>query len=396
MKVTQVHSILSDIVQELTGKTDVVLEDLSNIVDVGKTIFDQTSVDNYVKKLVNRIGKTDFENRVYSGTGSSILKDSWEFGSILQRVAMELPEAQENKSWELTDGTSYDQDVFHQPKVSAKFFNSKTTFEIAVSFTEKQVKESFNSATELNSFLSMISTTVQNALTVSMDALIERTINNMIGVTLAKGIGTGTAGAITIDLKKTSPIAVNLLKLYNDSVPTAQTVKKANALTDFHFLRFAVATINQYQSRLTKISELFNIEATKKFTPLSNQILLVHADFKSSADVIVQSDMQNPSFTGLSSNAEIMPYWQGTGKDYGFASTSSINVKTSTGETIKADGIVAVLADDRALGVSNLDQRVTTATNARAEFYTNWYKNDCGFFNDLAQNGVVFFIGADA
>ncbi|MCS5736712.1 phage major capsid protein, partial [Herbiconiux daphne] len=209
MKVTQVHSILSDIVQELTGKTDVVLEDLSNIVDVGKTIFDQTSVDNYVKKLVNRIGKTDFENRVYSGTGSSILKDSWEFGSILQRVAMELPEAQENKSWELTDGTSYPTDVFHQPKVSAKFFNSKTTFEIAVSFTEKQVKESFNSATELNSFLSMISTTVQNALTVSMDALIERTINNMIGVTLAKGIGTGTAGAITIDLKKTSPIAVN-------------------------------------------------------------------------------------------------------------------------------------------------------------------------------------------
>ncbi|MFW3387932.1 UNVERIFIED_CONTAM: hypothetical protein RF648_18170, partial [Kocuria sp. CPCC 205274] len=246
------------------------------------------------------------------------------------------------------------------------------------------------------SFLSMISTTVQNALTVSMDALIERTINNMIGCTLAKGIGSGTAGAITIDLKKTSPIAVNLLKLYNDSVPTAQAVKAANALTDFHFLRFAVATINQYQSRLTKISELFNVEGTKKFTPLANQILLVHADLKSSADVIVQGDMQNPSYTSLSSNAEIMPYWQGTGKDYAFSNTSKINVKTSTGETIVAGGIVAVLADDRALGVSNLDQRVTTSNNARAEFYTNYYKNDAGFFNDLSQNGVVFFIGADA
>ncbi|MCS5737026.1 phage major capsid protein, partial [Herbiconiux daphne] len=244
----------------------------------------------------------------------------------------------------LTDGQSYDQDVFHQPKVSAKFFNSKTTFEIAVSFTEKQVKESFNSATELNSFLSMISTTVQNALTVSIDALIERTINNLIGCTLAKGIGSGTAGAITIDLKKSSPIAVNLLKLYNDSVPTAQAVKKANALSDFHFLRFAVATINQYQARLTKISELFNIEGTKKFTPLANQILLVHADFKSSAEVIVDADMQNKEITQLTSNADVVPYWQGTGKDYAFGSTSKVNVKTSTGETIAADGIVAVLA----------------------------------------------------
>ncbi|MFW3388441.1 UNVERIFIED_CONTAM: hypothetical protein RF648_20860, partial [Kocuria sp. CPCC 205274] len=135
MKMTQVKTILADVVKEITGQTDLVAEDLSNIVDIGKTVFDATAVDNYVKKLVNRIGKTTFEDRVYQGNTSRILKDAWEYGSILQRVSVELPDAEENESWKLVDGTSYDQDVFHAPKISAKFFNGQVTFEIPMSFT---------------------------------------------------------------------------------------------------------------------------------------------------------------------------------------------------------------------------------------------------------------------
>ena len=44
------------------------------------------------------------------------------------------------------------------------------------------------------------------------------------------------------------------------------------------------------------------------------------------------------------------------------------------------------------LGVTNLDRRVTTNYNAKAEFYNNYYKFDCGYFNDLNENFIVFFI----
>ena len=50
--------------------------------------------------------------------------------------------------------------------------------------------------------------------------------------------------------------------------------------------------------------------------------------------------------------------------------------------------------DRDAIGVSNLDRRVTTNYNPRAEFYTNFYKFDAGYYSDLSENFVVFFVGA--
>ena len=64
-----------------------------------------------------------------------------------------------------------------------------------MSFTELQVKESFSSREQLNGFVSMITTGVENSMTVKLDALIMRAINNMTGETLVAGIGSGTAGA---------------------------------------------------------------------------------------------------------------------------------------------------------------------------------------------------------
>ena len=177
MKVTQLYTLINNVTKEILGDTAVVNEDLSNVVDIGKAVFDATSVDNYVKKLINHIGKVVFQNRAYAGGVPSVLMDSWEFGSVLQKVSMALPEATENESWALVDGQEYKQDVFTAPKVEAKFYNSKVTFEIPMSFTELQVKESFSSAEQLNGFVSMITTGVENSMTVKLDALIMHAIS---------------------------------------------------------------------------------------------------------------------------------------------------------------------------------------------------------------------------
>ena len=73
MKVEQIYNLVNSITDELLGKSDLLLEDLSNVVDVGAELFDNVSVDNYVKTLVNKVGKTIFVNRAYSGNIPSVL-----------------------------------------------------------------------------------------------------------------------------------------------------------------------------------------------------------------------------------------------------------------------------------------------------------------------------------
>lgn len=375
MQVKQIYEIMNTVTNEIIGKSDLLTEDLSNIVDVGKELLDNTSVDNYVKTLVNRIGKVIFVSRPYSGNVPSVLMDSWDYGAVVEKISAEMPEAKENSSWELTDGTDYSPNVFYKPTVSTKFFNNKVTFEIDMSFTEMQVKESFSSATEVNSFLSMLYNAVEKSFTVKVDGLIMRTINNMIGETL--------------DADKSNVKAVNLLKLYNDKFGTTLTAEKS--ITDKEFIRFASMQMALYTDRMSRLSTLFNIGGKDRFTSPDMLHVVMLSDFKASANSYLQSDTFNNEFTKLPS-AETVPYWQGSGTDFAFSKVSAINVKTSSGKTVSKSGILAVMFDRDACGVSNLNKRVTTNYNPKGEFYNNFFKLDCGAFNDLNENFVVFYV----
>lgn len=383
MEVKQIYSLVNDITKEILGDTVIVNEDLSNVVDIGTAIFDATSIDNYVKSLVNHIGKVIFVNRPYAGSVPSVLMDSWEFGSVLEKISADIPEATENESWELNDGTSYDPNIFYKPSVSAKFFNSKVTFEIPMSFTEKQVKESFSNANQLNGFMSMLYNAVDKAMTVKTDALVMRTINNMIGETLYAEIPGGQYAS------NTGVKAVNLLKLYNDKFGTQLTA--SDSITNAEFIRFASYMIKLYADRLSKVSSLFNIGGKDRFTSREYLRIVMLSDFSAGADIYLQSDTFHKELTALPT-AETVPYWQGSGTGYGFADISKIDIKTASNNTITASGILAVMFDRDALGVSNLDRRVTTNYNPKAEFFNNWYKFDAGYFNDTNENFVVFFV----
>lgn len=384
MEVKQIYNLMNSVTSEVLGKSDLVAEDLTNVVDVGTEIFNADALDNYVKSLVNHIGKVIFVNRPYSGAVPSVLMDGWEFGSVLEKVQADTPEATENESWELEDGTSYDPNIFYQPKVSAQFFNKRVTFEIPMSFTERQVKESFSNAEQLNGFLSMLYNAVDRSLTIKIDSLVMRTINNMIASTVYADYG--SEGIAT----KTGIKAVNLLKMYNDKNGTALTA--AQAITNPEFIRYASYEIGLYRDRLTRISSLFNIGGKDRFTPSDFQHVVLLSEFAKAAGVYLY-DGQSQFNTGNIQlpNADIVPFWQASGKDYGFENTGTINVKTAAGNDVSVTGILGIIFDRDALGVTNLDRRVTTNYNPKAEFFSNWYKFDAGYFNSENENFVVFF-----
>lgn len=387
MEMKQVYQLVNTSASEVLGKENVLQEDLQNVVDVGREIENAQGYDAYVKTLVNHIGRVVFVDRVYRGSRPSVLMDGWEFGSILEKISSGIPQATANESWELEDGASYDPNIFYQPKVSAKFFNKHVTFEVPMSFAEKQVRQSFSGAEQLNAFLSMLFNAVEKSMTVALDGLIMKTINNMIGETVyneySGGTYTGSSGVR----------AINLLYLYNQAHAGATIATAEKALQTPEFIRFAIYVIGLYSDRMATISTLFNVGGKERFTPTDLQHIVLLSDFAKSAGVYLYdaNGQFNVGNLQLPTKAETVPYWQGSGTTYALADVSKINVVTSENHSIEIDGVLGVIFDRDALGVCCMDRRTTTAYNAKAEFYTNFAKYDAGYFNDLNENFVVFF-----
>lgn len=384
MDVKQIYQFVNTATSETVGETAVVNEDLSNIVDVGTAIFNANGVDNFTKSLVDHVGKVIFVDRPYAGSVPSVVRDGWEYGAVLEKVMVnKLTDATENESFELTDGVSYDPNIFYKPDVSAKFYSKKTTFEIPQSITEMQVKSAFSSATQMNSFISMLYTAVENSMTVKTDGLVMRTINNMIAETFydMNSAGTYTGAGNTR--------CINLLQRFNTTYSQSET--PAGCLYNPDFIRYASYQMGLVKSRLTKVSQLFNIGGADRFTPADRLHFVTLADFKSATDVFLQSGTFNEQFTKLP-NSETVPFWQGSGTSYGFTDISKIDVATASGHTVSAPGVIGVMFDRDALGVANLDRHTTTAYNPKAEFFNTWYKFTCGYYNDFNENMVVFYV----
>ena len=384
MEVKQIYNLVNDITREVVGETGLINEDLSNVVDVGDKLFNSMiSFDNFTRQLVDQVGKMVFVNRVYKANVPSVLRDGWEFGAILAKIDSDIPEATENESWELQDGATYEQDKFTKPNVYSKFWSKKTTFEIERSITELQVKSAFQSATQLNSFFSMLQNEIEKSLTVKTSQMIMRVINNMMAETIHSDFPTATYNTGS-GIK-----AVNLLYLYKTQFPDS-TITANDCLTNTDFLKFASYTMGVYSDRLTVLSNKFNIGGRNRFTPKDMLHFVVLSDFAKATDSYLNSITYHNEFVKLP-KAETVPYWQAP-DNYSFDKISAINVKTSEGNTVTTSGILGVMFDHDALGVTNEDRRVTTHYNARAEFTNYFYKVDSNYFNDFNENMVVFFV----
>lgn len=382
MDVKQIYTLVNSITQELIGDSGLIKEDMSNLVDVGSSVLANNS-DNYVKALSNRVGKTIFNSDVYKPSlVPNVMRDSWEYGSILQSVNAVIPDAASNDSWDLTNNQDYSPNIFYKPSVSQKFFNKRCTFEINMSFTEKQVKESFNSQTELNSFINMLYQTVENSFAIKAESLVQRAINNAIAETVNHESGVNN-----------SLIFVNLLDKYNTEhgLSDDSSLTADKCLNNLDFLKYIAFQILRYRDLLKSPSKLFNTEGILRFSNAENINTVMISEVFQRINVFLESGLFNPEKLSLT-NIFTIPYWQGSGTGFAFDDISTVKVKTASGTDVTQSGIIGCMFDKNSIGVCNSEKRVTTNYNPRAEFYTNFYKYDCQYFNDLSQNCIVFYI----
>ena len=393
MKVTQVATLINSVTSEIIGEGAVINEDLSNVVDIGKAIFDNTSYDNFVKSLVDHIGRVIFVDRVYTGNTLAIKRDAWEYGSVLEKIIAGLPAATENETWELEDGASYDPNVFTKPEVAAKFFDKRITFEIPLSIADKQVKSAFSSATQLNAFVSMLWGMVDKSVAVKLEGLASRLVNNMIATTVNASFPNVADNNYS---GMTSVKAINLLYQYNTDYGLTgdSALTTSNCLLSADFLKYASLQIEKTLSRMTRISTLFNIGAQPRFTPRDKQHLILLSDFKAASDCMLQSGVFHDQYTALP-NATEVPYWQGSGTGYALSSVANVHVEIPSGGSTKEINVGYVLGcafDDDALMLACLDERTTSSYNGKAEFTNYWRKVECGLLQDNNENFVLWYI----
>lgn len=393
MKVTQVATLINSVTSEIIGEGAVINEDLSNVVDIGKAIFDNTSYDNFVRSLVDHIGRVIFVDRVYTGNTLAIKRDAWEYGSVLEKIIAGLPAATENETWELEDGASYDPNVFTKPEVAAKFFDKRITFEIPLSIADKQVKSAFSSETQLNAFVSMLWGMVDKSMAVKLEGLASRLVNNMIATT----VNASFPNVADNDYSgMTSVKAINLLYQYNTDygLTGGSALTTSNCLLSADFLKYASLQIEKTLSRMTRISTLFNIGEQPRFTPRDKQHLILLSDFKAASDCMLQSGVFHDQYTALP-NATEVPYWQGSGTGYALSSVANVHVEIPSGGSTKEINVGYVLGcafDDDALMLACLDERTTSNYNAKAEFTNYWRKVECGLLQDNNENFVLWYI----
>lgn len=388
MKVEQIANVLNTVInQEQIGESLVVSEDLSNIVDVGKEILDYTgeSKENYdtvTKSLIDLVGKQMFVDREYNSQAPNILADEWEYGSVLEKVRCELPDAEDNATWQLGDyplgGNNYP-DPFEvtQPQLDAKFFNGKVAFEVPITLADRQFKEAMTSATALGKFIAMIENRVRMKMTLSTDGLIMRTINNLMAQKF-----------------NSNNNVVNLLSLYKDETGD-NDISVGTAMSKPAFLRFASKTIMLYRKYIQEASMLYNDGGYVTFTPADRMKFVLLAKFSKSLETSLYGDTFHNEFVKVDGYEEV-GYWQGTGTDVNSDERAKIDVtiKTSDGGTtqIQRSGIVGVLFDEWAAMVCNKDFRVTTQYNPRGEYTNYFYKWDAHYLNDTNENCIVFVI----
>ena len=374
--VKQIYSILNDVAKQTLGTETIAVVDTQSFISLGdKVLKSDTDTENFLSKLTDRIAKTVYSVRNYTGINKNLMREPFDYGVIVQKIHVEMPEAKENNAWKIGEqGYTPTYAPVIKPTVSQKLFNKLSTWEIDVTIPDFMLKTAFLNESSMATFIDAIFTAMNNAMVMCAD--------NNANLIRANFIGNKIHSA-----KPTQ--AINLLSQYNTLTNANLTV--ASCLRDVDFLKWATMQISLWAKRMRVMSKLFNEDSNSKFTSGEYLVLDVLQDFASSTATFLQSDTYHKELVALPMYNEV-PYWQGSGTSFAFADTSKISVKIDGSTEVTQGGIIAVAYDYNAIGTTINEPRSTTERNNKDE-YTNYYnKATIGCFNDLGENGIVFYI----
>lgn len=370
MAIKQIYDIVNSVNKQTMGLTDIAVVDELGLISLGQTVLTTNGLaDTWLNSLAQRIGRTIISFREYKSKYSDMVLDSLQWGNIVQKIKVSMPEATEDESYNLVNGESVDMYKVANPKVTQSFFTTETPYQFYVTVKRTQLQEAFTSEGAMNGFIAAIYGEVQNAIELSLESLARNCINNYLA-----------------EIQSTNRV-INLLDLYNTETNKALTVNTCKH--DKDFLAFCVSRINLYSKYMENMSTMYNDGTQTRHTPKSLQVLRVLEDFESRLETVLQYQAFKDGYVKLN-NYHTTSFWQS------IKSPSHVHVKRASDKADINYGtyeILAVLYDRDALGLFKKDAwNSTTPFNSAGGYYNTYYHHKELYFNDLSENFVVFVI----
>lgn len=378
METQQIYQIVNSINNQSTGKIDITVVDTASFVSLGDAVLSSNdNTEGFLNSLCQLVYRDVVEGRAYHSHMKNFIKDSMQWGAIIRKISVEMPDLVEEKAIPLTDGASVDQYEVKLPKVKQHLFVNRTPYSTFVTIQRQWLKEAFRSESDMESFISMVFLKVQNRLEMSIEGLSKAALNNYAGLV-------------------TTRQTFDLVSMYNAEAGKNLTAG-VSALHDADFMRYAVGVIKEVMNHFTTMSKLYNYDAEERHTPYANQNLTLLSKFQTQLETVALYGAFNEDYLKLSVKT-IIPFWQGSGAenplDFDSLATIKVKVRTPNSDAVadkELTNVVAMLSDTEAVGAyRQMEDVLTTPINARGKYYnTFWHEQQC-WFNATDENFVVF------
>ena len=390
---TQIYKIVNEVAKQAMGSSAIAVVDTAGLIALGNTVLGSDATkNNFINALTDRIGRTIVSFRAYHSHFPDFERDSIEWGNILQKLKIAMPEAEKDQSYDLVDGASVDQYKINKAKVNQLLFSTESPWQTHITVHLEQLEKAFTSATDMGAFISGMFGEVQNRIELAMENLSMECVNNYIAELNARAGSTVNPNRV-----------YKLVTLYKDATGVDHTTEPLTALDDEEFLKFTVRTINRISATMEYMTAgVFNApqnasiepptETEKniytRHTPKSEQRMMLFIDMVNALKTNINSKAFNMEQVAIDIPFKTVPFWQS------LKNPSSINVKCASGvssESIPA--VMGILYDREAMGTFKKKYKsLTSPVNAAGQYYNVFYHMITMYYNDLTENAVIFLL----
>lgn len=383
----QIYTIVNEVAQQALGTAGISVIDNAGLIALGTTVLGSAETkNNFINALTDRIGRTIVSFREYHSHFPDFERDSIEWGNILQKLKIAMPDAEEDQSYNLTDGTSVDQYKINKAKVNQLLFTTETPWQTHITVHLEQLEKAFIDSNAMGTFISSMFGEVQNRIELAMENLSMDCVNNYI--------------AEVIKEQKSRPKRIiNLVTEYKDNTGIDHTTDPLKALDDEDFLKYFVRRVNSLSSVFEYMTtNVYNDTAIypgagatgaySRHTPKSQQRMMLFIDLVNALKTNINSKAFNMEQVAIDIPFKTVPFWQSLLKP------AEINVKpTSGGAAVTQSLVMGILYDREAMGTFKKKYKsLTSPVNAAGQYYNVFYHMITMYYNDLTENAVVFLL----
>lgn len=385
---TQIYGIVNEVAQQAMGSTAIAVVDNSGLIALGNTVLgSDVTKNNFINALTDRIGRTIVSFREYHSHFPDFERDSIEWGNILQKLKISMPDAEKDDSYDLEDGKSVDQYKVNKAKVNQLLFSTETPWQMHITVHLEQLEKAFIDSSAMGAFISGMFGEVQNRIELAMENLSMDCVNNYIGELNYRN--------------DTSPgRTIKLLSEYKAKTGVDHTEEPEKALEDENFLKYVVKRINSLSTLFTRMTtNRFNTSSYAgeggdggiytRHTPISEQRLMLHMDLVNALKTDVNAKAFNMGQVAIDLPYMTVPFWQSIDSP----ADISIKIASTNEETQKVSLVMGVLFDREAMGTFKKKYNsITSPINAAGQYYNVFYHMITMYYNDLTENGVIFLL----